>query len=48
MTQKRVLVAGAVIVDVLLDRGHSVRAMTRDPTSSAAARLRAVASWHRP
>jgi uncharacterized protein YbjT (DUF2867 family) len=47
MTHKRVLVVGAtgrlgVIVDVLLDRGHSVRAMTRDPTSSAAARLRAA------
>jgi uncharacterized protein YbjT (DUF2867 family) len=47
MTYKLVLVAGAtgrlgVIVDVLLDRGHPVRAMTRDPTSSAAARLRAA------
>lgn len=47
MTDKRVLVAGAtgrlgVVVNVLLDRGHSVRAMTRDPTSSAAARLRAA------
>jgi len=47
MTHKRVLVAGAtgrlgVVVNVLLDRGHSVRAMTRDPTSSAAARLRAA------
>jgi uncharacterized protein YbjT (DUF2867 family) len=47
MTPKRVLVAGAtgrlgVIVDVLLDRGHSVRAMTRDPSSPAAARLRAA------
>jgi uncharacterized protein YbjT (DUF2867 family) len=47
MTNKRVLVAGAtgrlgVVADVLLARGHAVRAMTRDPTSSAAARLRAV------
>ncbi|HET6871060.1 MAG TPA: NmrA family NAD(P)-binding protein [Solirubrobacteraceae bacterium] len=47
MTDKHVLVAGAtgrlgVVVDVLLDRGHSVRAMTRNPTSSAAARLRAA------
>jgi uncharacterized protein YbjT (DUF2867 family) len=47
MTHKCVLVAGAtgrlgVVVNVLLDRGHSVRAMTRDPTSSAAARLRAA------
>ena len=47
MTHKRVLVAGATgrlggIVDVLLDRGYSVRAMTRDPTSSAAALLRAA------
>ena len=44
--RKRVLVTGAtgrlgVIVDVLLDRGHSVRAMTRNPTSPTAARLRA-------
>jgi uncharacterized protein YbjT (DUF2867 family) len=47
MTDRRVLVAGAtgrlgVVVDVLLARGHSVRAMTRDPTSPAAARLRAA------
>lgn len=47
MTHKRVLVAGAtgrlgVVVNVLLDRGHTVRAMTRDPTSSTAARLRAA------
>ena len=47
MTHKRVLVAGAtgrlgIVVNVLLDRGHSVRAMTRDPTSSASARLRAA------
>jgi uncharacterized protein YbjT (DUF2867 family) len=47
MTHKRVLVACAtgrlgVIVDVLLDRGHSVRAMTRDRSSAAAARLRAA------
>ena len=43
--RKQVLVAGAIgrlgaIVDVLLARGHLVRAMTRDPGSSAAARLR--------
>jgi uncharacterized protein YbjT (DUF2867 family) len=43
--RKRVLVAGATghvggLVDVLLARGHMVRAMTRDPGSSAAARLR--------
>jgi uncharacterized protein YbjT (DUF2867 family) len=43
-SHKRVLVAGAtgrlgVIVHVLLDRGHSVRALTRNPTSRAAARL---------
>ena len=42
---KRVLVAGAtgrlgVMVDVLLDHGHRVRAMTRDPGSAAAERLR--------
>ena len=42
---KRVLVAGATgrlgeIVDVLLERGHAVRAMTRDPHSPAAMRLR--------
>jgi uncharacterized protein YbjT (DUF2867 family) len=47
MTHKRVLVAGAtgrlgVIVDVLLDRGHSVRAMTRDAASPAALRRRAA------
>lgn len=47
MTHKRVLVAGAtgrlgVIVDVLLDRGHSVRAMTRNPASPAALTLRAA------
>jgi uncharacterized protein YbjT (DUF2867 family) len=47
MIRKRVLVAGAtgrlgVIVDVLLERGHFVRAMTRDPTSPTAARLRAT------
>lgn len=47
MTYKRVLVAGATgrlgaIVDVLLDRGHSVRAMTRNPSSPAAAGLRAA------
>jgi uncharacterized protein YbjT (DUF2867 family) len=43
--RKRVLVVGATgrlggLVDVLLARGHMVRAMTRDPGSSAAARLR--------
>ena len=43
--RKHVLVAGATgrlggLVDVLLGRGHTVRAMTRDPGSSAAARLR--------
>jgi len=43
--RKRVLVAGATgrlggLVDVLLARGHMVHAMTRDPASSAAARLR--------
>jgi uncharacterized protein YbjT (DUF2867 family) len=42
---KRVLVAGATgrlgaVVDVLLARGHAVRAMTRDPRSPAAERLR--------
>ena len=47
MTHKCVLVAGAtgrlgIVADVLLDRGHSVRAMTREPTSSAAARLGAA------
>lgn len=41
---KRVLVAGAtgrlgVVVQTLLQRGHSVRAMTRDPNSQAADRL---------
>jgi uncharacterized protein YbjT (DUF2867 family) len=44
-SRKRVLVAGATgrlggIVEVLLARGHAVRAMTRDPGSAAAARLR--------
>lgn len=44
---KRVLVAGATgrlgaLVDVLLTRGHAVRAMTRDPESSAAQRIRRV------
>ena len=44
---KRVLIAGATgrlgeIIDVLLARGHSVRAMTRNPTSPAAGRLRAA------
>jgi uncharacterized protein YbjT (DUF2867 family) len=43
--RKQVLVAGATgrlggLVDVLLARGHMVSAMTRDPGSSAAARLR--------
>jgi uncharacterized protein YbjT (DUF2867 family) len=43
--RKRVLVAGATgrlggLVEVLLARGHTVRAMTRDPGSNAAARLR--------
>jgi uncharacterized protein YbjT (DUF2867 family) len=43
--RKQVLVAGATgrlggLVHVLLARGHMVRAMTRDPGSSAAARLR--------
>jgi uncharacterized protein YbjT (DUF2867 family) len=47
MTYKLVLVAGATgrlgaVVNVLLDRGHSVRAMTRDPSSPAATRLRAA------
>src|SRR5215813_10967727 len=46
-SHKQVLVAGAtgrlgIVVSVLLDCGHSVRAMTRDPTSSAAAGLRAA------
>lgn len=45
MIERRVLVAGAtgrlgVVVDVLLAQGHSVRAMTRDPTAPAAALLR--------
>jgi uncharacterized protein YbjT (DUF2867 family) len=31
-----------VVVDTLLARGHSVRAMTRNPDSSAAARLRRI------
>jgi uncharacterized protein YbjT (DUF2867 family) len=44
-SRKQVLVAGATgrlggLVDVLLARGHDVRAMTRDPGSAAAARLR--------
>jgi uncharacterized protein YbjT (DUF2867 family) len=44
---RRVLVAGAtgrlgVIIDVLLERGHYVCAMTRNPASAAAARLRAA------
>jgi uncharacterized protein YbjT (DUF2867 family) len=44
---KTVLVAGAtgrlgVVVDALVARGHSVRAMTRDPTSPAASRLREI------
>jgi uncharacterized protein YbjT (DUF2867 family) len=44
---KTVVVAGAtgrlgVIVEILLARGHSVRAMTRDPSSPAAARLRGL------
>jgi uncharacterized protein YbjT (DUF2867 family) len=43
--RKRVLVAGAtgrlgLLADVLLERGHAVRAMTRDPASGAAVRLR--------
>jgi uncharacterized protein YbjT (DUF2867 family) len=43
--RERVLVAGATgrlgeLVNVLLARGHTVRAMTRDPGSRAAARLR--------
>jgi uncharacterized protein YbjT (DUF2867 family) len=42
---KQVLVAGATgrlggLVDVLLARGHTVRAMTRDPGSATAVRLR--------
>lgn len=42
---KLVLVAGATgrlgaVADVLLERGHAVRAITRDPESQAAARLR--------
>jgi uncharacterized protein YbjT (DUF2867 family) len=45
MSTERVLVAGATgrlgaIVDVLLGRGHAVRAMTRTVDSPAAARLR--------
>jgi uncharacterized protein YbjT (DUF2867 family) len=44
---KTVLVTGAtgrfgVLVDVLLARGHAVRAMTRDLDSSAAQRLRSI------
>jgi uncharacterized protein YbjT (DUF2867 family) len=47
MTHQRVLVAGAtgrlgMLVEFLLERGHAVTAMTRDPTSPAAARLRAA------
>jgi uncharacterized protein YbjT (DUF2867 family) len=47
MTHTRVLVAGAtgrlgMLVDLLLERGHAVTAMTRDPSSPAAARLRAA------
>ena len=43
--RKLVLVAGATgrlgaVVEVLLERGHAVRAMTRDPDSAAAERLR--------
>jgi uncharacterized protein YbjT (DUF2867 family) len=43
--RKRVLVAGATgrlggLVNVLLARGHTVRALTRDPGSAAATRLR--------
>ena len=45
MEAKRVLVAGATgrlggIVDVLLERGHAVQALTRDPGSDSAAALR--------
>jgi uncharacterized protein YbjT (DUF2867 family) len=44
LARKQVLVAGATgrlrgLVNVLLARGHTVRAMTRDPGSAAAARL---------
>src|SRR5207244_3564659 len=44
---KTVLLAGAtgrlgVLADVLLSRGHGVRAMTRNVSSPAAARLRSV------
>jgi uncharacterized protein YbjT (DUF2867 family) len=44
---KRVLVAGAtgrlgIIASLLLERGHQVRAMSRDPGSSVAAGLRAL------
>jgi uncharacterized protein YbjT (DUF2867 family) len=44
---KRVLFTGAtgrlgVLVLTLLDRGHAVRALTRDPSSPAAVRLRAA------
>ena len=43
-TSKTVVVAGATgrlgeIVDALIERGHRVRALTRDPGSNAAARL---------
>src|SRR5437588_320505 len=44
---KTVLVAGAtgrlgLLVEILLARGHAVRAMTRQPDSPAAERLRAI------
>jgi uncharacterized protein YbjT (DUF2867 family) len=47
MSTERVLVAGATgrlggIVEVLLGRGHAVRAITRAPDSPAAARLRGL------
>jgi uncharacterized protein YbjT (DUF2867 family) len=46
MSTRTVLVSGATgrlggLVEVLLARGHSVRAMTRDPRSAAASALRA-------
>jgi uncharacterized protein YbjT (DUF2867 family) len=45
--RKTVLVAGAtgrlgVLADLMLARGHAVRAMTRSPSSPAAARLRSI------
>jgi uncharacterized protein YbjT (DUF2867 family) len=45
--RKTVLVAGATgrlgaLADLLLARGHTVRAMTRSPSSSGAARLRSI------